>query len=773
MVIGLRAWLPSAARVFAIALLITGIAFVVVSVYRQRGNRPFRMRGSTPELARTVERVVEGYERRVTEGDRLRLYLRAARQVTYTDGHHELEDVHLEAYPEQGDRPDQITAQRAVYDPETSNVSFAGSVHIETRDRLIADTESIVYNQRNETATTTVPVTFVRENVRGRADAATLDAKNERLNLRGAVEITVEPEAVSATGVTPPSRAPSGTNTRRSRPVTIRAPQADFGQNTLRLVFSGGASAEQETDIMRGETLTGQLNEQKRLRNIEARGNSYLRSSDEGRAAEVHAADMDFFFDADQQLERAVAVRNVQARTLDSDAPMELVGADTLNVDFVAQNERSLLREMRTDGGRPRVTLGAPQSQTNNPRAANKRLTADAVRLVWRANGRDIERGEAVGNAELIVEPVQASPTADRKTLTAPRFDCDFYETGNLARTFTATGGARALIEPVQPSETRGTRTITAQQMASVFVRETQDVERLDAQQDARFNERDRNGQAQNASYTAADETVRLRGGEPVVWDSRARIRANELDSDMRNRITNGRGRTTTTYYSQAQTGGATPFARVNSPVFIVAATVEFQHDTGVAIYTDNARAWQDDNFVRADRLILRREQKRMEADGHVQSALYNARRRAANGSREIVPVFATSDRMSYSETDRLLHYENDVDIRQGTERITGETADVFMQREANEVERTIAERNVVMTQPGKRGTGDRAVYTAADETVVLTGNPARVEDSEQGTSESRRLTVYLRENRVVSDSGNNSQQNTGRVRSSHRIRRQ
>ena len=38
---------------------------------------------------------------------------------------------------------------------------------------------------------------------------------------------------------------------------------------------------------------------------------------------------------------------------------------------------------------------------------------------------------------------------------------------------------------------------------------------------------------------------------------------------------------------------------------------------------------WQDDNFVKADRLVLRNQQKRMEGDGNVQSALYNAKRKA------------------------------------------------------------------------------------------------------------------------------------------------
>jgi hypothetical protein len=53
----------------------------------------------------------------------------------------------------------------------------------------------------------------------------------------------------------------------------------------------------------------------------------------------------------------------------------------------------------------------------------------------------------------------------------------------------------------------------------------------------------------------------------------------------------------------------------------------------------------------------------------------------------------------------------------------------------------------------------------------VLTGNPARVEDPEQGNSEGRRMTVFLRENRVVTDSPGGTQ-STGRVHSSHKVKK-
>src|SRR5712691_7777186 len=161
--------------------------------------------------------------------------------------------------------------------------------------------------------------------------------------------------------------------------------------------------------------------------------------------------------------------------------------------------------------------------------------------------------------------------------------------------------------------------------------------------------------------------------------------------------------------------------------------------------------------------ITLYREQKRMDSRGHVQSALYQAKQKTGN-STDTVPVFATAEFMSYSDPDREIHYETNVDIKQGTDRMTAGVADVYLQKDVNEVERTIAQRNVVIVQPGRRGTGDWCQYTAADEVAVLKGNPAHVEDAEQGTTDGNRLTMYRRDNRVVVDDPRGSQ-SPGRVR--------
>jgi hypothetical protein len=142
--VGLRARVPLFARALAIFILTAGVAFIAISYYRLRNNTPFRMRSESPELSKEVTGRTEGYEQRVTKDGRLYLLLKAAVDLTYSDGHHELETVSLEVYPAAGDKPDQISANRAIYDQANSLITITGSVKIETKDALKVDNESII-----------------------------------------------------------------------------------------------------------------------------------------------------------------------------------------------------------------------------------------------------------------------------------------------------------------------------------------------------------------------------------------------------------------------------------------------------------------------------------------------------------------------------------------------------------------------------------------------------------------------------------------------------
>src|SRR4026207_2404476 len=97
--IGWRARVPLVARIVAFPLLASGIAVVGVSYYKLRNVEKFKAKSEKPELSKEVTGVVEGYEQRITKDDRLYLLLKASRDVTFSDGHHELENVSMSVYP--------------------------------------------------------------------------------------------------------------------------------------------------------------------------------------------------------------------------------------------------------------------------------------------------------------------------------------------------------------------------------------------------------------------------------------------------------------------------------------------------------------------------------------------------------------------------------------------------------------------------------------------------------------------------------------------------
>src|SRR5258705_13634124 len=147
--VDLRARVPALARALALLLLIAGGIFVGVSYYKMRNNTTFRMKSEGTALSKEITGIINGYEQRITKPDgRLYLWLRAARDVAYADGHHELEQVNLQVFPATGDQPDQISAGRAIYINEGPSIAgqLNGNVQIETHDALKVWTDSLVYH---------------------------------------------------------------------------------------------------------------------------------------------------------------------------------------------------------------------------------------------------------------------------------------------------------------------------------------------------------------------------------------------------------------------------------------------------------------------------------------------------------------------------------------------------------------------------------------------------------------------------------------------------
>lgn len=857
-----RANLPKYFRLAAIGVFALAVIGIGIGFYSARNVTEFRMVGFPTSLSKDVVAQVNGYERRESEGDVVKYYIKADQATTFSDNHQEMENVYLQVFDPSGVASDQITAIKAVYIPEDNKnftAYFAGNVNIQTRDSLKVKTEQITYKKETETASADEQVDFERENIRGRsfgavvkvaekrlellrdvdiqtfespefaksnveqshikAGYAVYDQLNEKIELQQSVHVTavrgtrnadVQSDRANVFLVAPesggrdvskielfdnvlintqesngrPTKISSGyalyqrqierfdlkndvniITVEDEKPTVIKSSSAVYEPAAGHIQLNGAAEITQGNDYVKGDEVTADLYPSKKLKNAAARGNAYIRQAAADRTTEISSAELNAAFNDNQQLVIANSLGGSNAiLTPVSKTDYSKVTLSAPRAIHAFFKGEGLFEKIVTDG-RTTIQLDVPNTDSDS---ANKKVTADSVKTFFNADGKDISRAEAVGDAELIVEPLKATPTNYRTTINAPRFDCEFFPTGNNAKQCVAATKTRTVRIPTVKAADRENQVIVADRLTANFNQASKDIESVVASGGAKFTEGQRNAISSEMTFTANDETVRLRGAEPTAWDSTARAKAREIDWNTREQRSYLRGNVSTTYYSQKQTSGAAPFGDTEKPVFLTSDNAEFDHKNKSAVYTGSARGWQENNFVRADKFFIQEPQGMFFADGSVSSLLYDAKRKE-NGKTATAPVYASSLKMSYNRDSRVLHYENNVDIRQGTDRITGGVANVFLS-DRNEVSRTDVENSVVVTQPNRKATGDFAQYITADEVVVLRGNPARVDDAENGSSSGAQLTVYLKQNRVVGE-GKTNQNTTGRTRSVYKVK--
>ena len=549
-----------------------------------------------------------------------------------------------------------------------------------------------------------------------------------------------------------------------SDPSDIRSGEAVYEQTSGNIQLTGNAEITKGTSYLKGDSLHALLNAQKHVTSSEIKGNAYIKSAAPERATEIWANEMAAKFDDSQQVQNADASGNAKAI---------VTPTNSANYTTATISTPGSLKATFKTGGVPAVMYAINRAtvQLNVPNGsattANKRVTADTVNVSFNDNGKDIRHAEAIGNAELFIDPLQASPQNYKSTIYSPRFDCEFFP-GNNARECIGATGTKTVREPTIKAANRGTQTLTAEKLTARFDEGSKDIQALAASGNSKFNELDRNAVAADMTFTQADQTLRLRGGEPTFWDSSSRAKAPEIDWDTAKQHSYLRGGVSTTYYSRKRTGDAAPFGNSDKPVFATAQNMEIDHNAETAVYSGNARAWQDNSYIRSDRFSLDQKNGQFVAEGSVQSLLYDAKQKRKTNTSN-VPVYATSGTLAYSKIDRLLKYRKDVDIRQGTDRLTAQLADVYLD-DNNEMSKTVVETGVIITQPGRKAVGDWAEYTAEDEVAVIRGNPATVEDAENGSSQAGQITVYLRENRVQS-SGPSKQNSGARTRSVYKVK--
>jgi lipopolysaccharide export system protein LptA len=203
------------------------------------------------------------------------------------------------------------------------------------------------------------------------------------------------------------------------------------------------------------------------------------------------------------------------------------------------------------------------------------------------------------------------------------------------------------------------------------------------------------------------------------------------------------------------------------------------RHANGVSTFfgvdETNARMWQGGNSILAPVLELTRKPATLKAYGAPDSsqAVVDANLTSATGKKQAPEVMRIRSRkLFYSDADRRGDFRGDVTAQDSAGIIHADDAQVYLTpaakpgktaeagqqaRKPSELERIVATGHVVLTQPSRKGTGERLVYTAADGHYVLTGtpeNPPRIEDAVKGTTTGSALIFNSQNDSVVVSGG-------------------
>jgi lipopolysaccharide export system protein LptA len=250
----------------------------------------------------------------------------------------------------------------------------------------------------------------------------------------------------------------------------------------------------------------------------------------------------------------------------------------------------------------------------------------------------------------------------------------------------------------------------------------------LDLVQTGNFQFRDPQYQGHAAAARFEDGgTVVTLEGSPVVTDSEKRLEAAQIRLNQKDNS-----------FTAVKNVSV---LRKNSDEQVLVKAALAQGSAESMLYTGNAQLWRGDAYIKADRLKASGQEKgniKVHAEGKVQSILHAVR--------------ASSETLDYDDVQGFAHYLGSV--RAQKQDMILESPDVAVAFRGKDVSEMTATGGVKVTRADQRGTGERAVYDAATDSVTLTGKNAQVRDKEHGLVQGARLIMKKKGETVVAESG-------------------
>jgi lipopolysaccharide export system protein LptA len=780
----LRRWFAAA---IAVALL------VVAGTYFYARHRVQNALKQIPgKIGLEIKQTASGFTISKSQQGRTLFTIQASKAVQFKKGGHtELHDVQITLYGSDSTRFDQIRGTDFEYDQQTGNVVAQGEVLIdlqsnpegvlnpdqsppaERKNPIHLKTSGLTFNQSSGDAHTSERVDFDLPEGSGWAMGVNYIAKTNVLTLLSQVNLTLG-------GISPATiHAVRATITKDPHLVVLEHPQLQSGARQC--------DSDEATLFLRPDNT---------LARVLARGNVIVKA--EGpQPAEARSNELELIMaESHDTLRTAIFSGDVRAQVArrssmeDGGALMEdgrlrpskpeEFSSDRTQPPMEGKAGRVVLDFAETKASRKRnspsknlltkihaedhVVLSQHQAPASPAVSAQDlELTASGIDFLLANQQNHLDRAETSGAAQIVIRP--SAGAGSQTVITAAKFDAHFDDSGELTSVHGAPDARIVSKNPGQPDRVSTSRILDA------AFQPGSGIDTLVQQGNVAYVDGERKAWGDHARYTPNDQLLILTGS-PRVIDGGMTTTANSMRLNRGTGDAFAEGNVKTTYSDlKPQPNGA--LLSSSSPIHVTARSMSAHGSSAIALYTGDARLWQDANVVEAQSIEFDRDHRSMVALGSDASRIVSTvlvpakstQTSIAEKSEAPALVAITSTRLTYADAERKAHFEGDVVARSTDATITAKKMDAFLEARgptnqslspAGKLEKIVAAEQVVITQPERHATGELLVYTAADDKFVLTGGPPSIFDAERGKITGVSLTFFRRDDRVLVE-GNNS----------------
>ena len=291
---------------------------------------------------------------------------------------------------------------------------------------------------------------------------------------------------------------------------------------------------------------------------------------------------------------------------------------------------------------------------------------------------------------------------------------------------------------------------------------------------------------AADARYNVRNGTVALSGSEPGspgphVVNDKIVVDATTVDMTLEGPKMKAAGNVRSTLQPPAPAKPGQPASDVkmpamlkqDKPVQVLAAALDYDGGTALAVYRGAARLFQGDTSIKGETITVDNKAGNMAASGGVTTTTVletststnpakdakDATRAEANDAdttvvkkKDRTPSVATSKDLKYEDATRRLTYTGNAHMSGPDGDMTASRIELYLKPSGDELERAEAYDNLTLREQNRETKGSKMIYTTGNETYVITGTPVKIVDQCKRETVGRTLTFNKGTDSVVVD---------------------